>query len=38
MASIRISKDIQEGKILITFSYDPKFITMIKTIEGHIYF
>ena len=35
MASVRISKDIQEGKIVVTFSYDPKFVAMVKTIEGH---
>jgi len=26
MASVRIYKDIQQGKIVITFSYDPKFV------------
>lgn len=35
MASVRISKDIQEGKIVVTFSYDPKFVAMVKTIEEH---
>lgn len=35
MASIKISKDIQQGKIVVTFSYDPKFVAKIKTIEGH---
>ncbi len=35
MASVRISKDIQEGKIVVTFSYDPKFVAIIETIEGH---
>jgi hypothetical protein len=33
--SVRISKDIQEGKIVVTFAYDPKFVAMVKTIEGH---
>ncbi|HBY57041.1 MAG TPA: hypothetical protein DEG96_04180 [Candidatus Atribacteria bacterium] len=35
MASVRISKDIKEGKIIVTFSYDPKFVAMVKSIEGH---
>lgn len=35
MASIKISKDIQQGKIVVTFSYDPRFVAMVKTIEGH---
>ncbi len=35
MASVRISKDIQQGKIVVTFSYDPKLVAMVKTIEGH---
>jgi len=35
MASIRISKDIQQGKIVVTFSYDPKFVAKVKSIEGH---
>jgi len=35
MASIRISKDIQQGKILVTFSYDPKFVAKVKSIEGY---
>lgn len=35
MASVRISKDIQQGKILVSFSYDPKFVAKVKTIEGH---
>lgn len=35
MASIKISKDIQQRKIVITFSYDPKFVAMVKSIEGH---
>lgn len=35
MASVRIYKDIQKEKILVTFSYDLKFITKVKSIEGH---
>ncbi|PIP11734.1 MAG: hypothetical protein COX49_09480 [bacterium (Candidatus Stahlbacteria) CG23_combo_of_CG06-09_8_20_14_all_40_9] len=35
MASIKISKDIQQGKIVVTFSYDPKFVAIVKSIEGH---
>lgn len=35
MASIKISKDIQQGRILVSFSYDPKCVTKVKSIEGH---
>ena len=35
MASVRISKDIQQDAIVVTFSYDPKFVAKVKTIEGH---
>jgi len=35
MASVKISKDIQQDAIVVTFSYDPKFVAMVKTIEGH---
>jgi len=29
MARIKISKDIQKGEIVVTFSYDPKFVTLL---------
>ena len=35
MASVKISKDLQQKKIVVSFSYDPKFVAMVKTIEGH---
>jgi len=35
MASIRIRKDIHQGEIMVTFLHDPKFVAMVKTIEGH---
>jgi len=35
MASVRISKDTQQEKIVVTFSYDPKLVTKVKSIEGH---
>ena len=35
MASIRISKDIPQRKILVTFSYAPKFVAKVKSIEGY---
>ena len=35
MANVRITKDIQQGKVLVAFSYDPKFVAKVKSIEGH---
>lgn len=35
MASVRISKDTQQEKIVVTFSYDPKLVTKVKSIEGY---
>jgi len=35
MASVKIGKNIQEGEIVVSFSYDPKFVAKVKTIEGH---
>ncbi len=35
MTNIKINKDIQQGRISVAFSYVPKFVTMVKTIEGH---
>lgn len=35
MANVKIGKDIQQGGIVVTFSYDPKFVALVKTIEGH---
>lgn len=35
MPSARISKDIQQWKILASFSYDPKLMAKVKAIEGH---
>lgn len=35
MASIKISKDIQQGEIAVAFSYDPKLVTKVKSIENH---
>ena len=35
MASVRIRKDIHQGEIMVTFLHDPKFVVMVKTIEGH---
>lgn len=34
MANVKISKDIQQSRIVVTFSYDPKFVTKVKSIEG----
>ncbi len=35
MASVKISRDMQQGKIVVTFSYDPNFVAEVKSIEGH---
>ncbi len=35
MASVKISKDIQQGGIAVVFSYEPKLVAKAKSIEGH---
>jgi len=35
MASVTIGKNIQQGEIVVSFSYDPEFVTKVKAIEGH---
>lgn len=35
MASVRIYKDTQQGKIVVAFSYDPKFVAKVKSIVGY---
>ena len=35
MASVKIGKDLQQGKIVVSFSYNPKFVAKVKAIEGH---
>jgi len=35
MASVTIDKHIQEGKIVVSFSYDPKFVAKVKSLERH---
>jgi len=35
MASVKISEDIQQWEIVVTFSYDPKYLWLkLKSIEG----
>jgi len=34
MSSVKISEDIQQWEIVVTFSYDPKFVAKVKSIEG----
>jgi len=33
MANVRISKDIQQGKVLVSFSYDPKMWLKLKQLR-----
>lgn len=35
MENLKIGKDIQKGRIVGAFSYNPKFVAQIKSIEGH---
>jgi len=35
MTSVKISKDIHQGKIVVTFSYDPEFVAKVKSIEAY---
>ncbi len=34
MANIKIGKDLQQRKIVVSFSYNPRFVAKVKTIEG----
>lgn len=35
MANIKIGKDIQQNRITVSFPYNPKFVAMVKSVEGH---
>jgi len=35
MTKIRISKDIKHERILVSFSYNPEFISKLKSIDGY---
>jgi len=35
MTDVKISKDIQQGKVLVAFPYDSKFVAKVKSIDGH---
>ena len=37
MTDIKIGKNVQLNKIVITFQYNPRFVSMVKSIKGHMW-